>query len=75
MENLQPKPGILLDRFSGSGTSLFTARELEWKTTVIELLPVGIFATQARILFQKNQYRIIETSHYQIAKYQIWRLL
>jgi DNA modification methylase len=53
LETVQPKPGILLDPFSGSGTSLFTASELGWKTTGIELLPVGIFATEARIIARK----------------------
>ncbi|MBW4683958.1 MAG: hypothetical protein KME40_02420 [Komarekiella atlantica HA4396-MV6] len=53
LQALKPEPGILIDPFSGVGSSLFAASSLGWQTTGIELLPVGIFATQARIIAQK----------------------
>jgi DNA modification methylase len=40
--------GNLLDPFAGSGTALFAAQELGWKTFGIELLPVGTFIMKAR---------------------------
>lgn len=49
IETLKPKPGALLDPFSGVGTSLFTASDLNWRTIGIELLPVGVFAIKAKI--------------------------
>jgi hypothetical protein len=53
LKTFKPEPGRLIDPFSGVGSSLFAARALGWQTTGIELLPVGIFATQARIIAQK----------------------
>jgi DNA modification methylase len=38
----------ILDPFAGAGTALFTAQEMGWQSFGIELLPVGIFAMQAR---------------------------
>ena len=38
----------ILDPFAGSGTTLFTAQEMGWQSFGIELLPVGVFAMQAR---------------------------
>ncbi|MEA5553665.1 site-specific DNA-methyltransferase [Anabaena cylindrica UHCC 0172] len=61
LQTLQPKPGILLDPFSGSGTSLFTASQLGWESTGIELLPVGIFATEARIISQRINTKELKT--------------
>ncbi|RUS98972.1 DNA methyltransferase [Trichormus variabilis] len=61
LQTLHPKKGILLDPFSGSGTSLFTANELGWQTTGIELLPVGIFATEARIIVKKIDIEVLKT--------------
>jgi len=61
LQTLHPKPGILLDPFSGSGTSLFTANKLGWQTTGIEMLPVGIFATEARIIVKKIDIAVLKT--------------
>src|SRR5579875_338208 len=47
---LMPRPGVLLDPFAGSGAALFAAGALGWQTKGIEVLPVGIFAMQARIV-------------------------
>lgn len=44
------KPGILLDPFSGVGSALFAARVKGWQTKGIEVLPVGIYATEARLV-------------------------
>ncbi|MBW4598166.1 MAG: DNA methyltransferase [Calothrix sp. FI2-JRJ7] len=49
IETLKPKPGALLDPFSGIGTSLFTTSDLNWQTIGIELLPVGVFSIEAKI--------------------------
>ncbi|MBD2293527.1 hypothetical protein H6G06_08505 [Anabaena sphaerica FACHB-251] len=68
LKTLQPKPGLLLDPFSGSGTSLFTASELGWQTTGIELLPVGIFATEARIIAQKINIELLKSVIYKLEK-------
>jgi len=42
-------PGVLLDPFAGTGSTLFAARELGWDTLGIELLPVGFFVIEARL--------------------------
>lgn len=47
------KPGILLDPFSGAGSALFAASVRGWQTKGIEVLPVGIYATQARFVAKK----------------------
>ncbi len=49
LPKLMPQPGVLLDPFAGSGSALFAARELGWKTQGIEVLPVGIYAMKARL--------------------------
>ncbi|MEA5572277.1 site-specific DNA-methyltransferase [Calothrix sp. UHCC 0171] len=54
IQNLKPQSGVLLDPFSGVGSSLFSASDLGWQTIGIELLPVGIFATRARMMADKN---------------------
>jgi len=38
----------ILDPFAGSGTTLFTAQEMGLQSVGIEVLPVGVFAMQAR---------------------------
>ncbi len=50
LHQLSPQPGELLDPFAGGGSALFAARELGWKATGIEVLPVGLYAMQARIV-------------------------
>ncbi len=49
LRTLHPQPGVLLDPFAGSGAALFAAGELGWRTTGIEVLPVGLHAMNARI--------------------------
>ena len=50
LETLWKKPpGVLLDPFAGAGAALFAARASGWNTTGIEVLPVGIYAMQARL--------------------------
>jgi DNA modification methylase len=49
LKQLKPEPGILLDPFSGAGSALFCASSLGWQTKGVEVLPVGIHATKARI--------------------------
>src|SRR5579859_1212416 len=50
LKELKPEPGNLLDPFSGAGSALFGASALGWQTKGIEVLPVGIHATRARIV-------------------------
>lgn len=42
------RPANILDPFAGTGTALFAAQELGWKSYGIELLPAGIFVMQTR---------------------------
>ncbi len=53
LQQLKPKPGILLDPFSGAGSALFGASALGWRTKGIEVLPVGIYATKARMIVRR----------------------
>jgi len=50
---VHPQPGRLLDPFAGSGSALFGAAALGWRTQGIELLPVGIHAMQARFAAER----------------------
>ncbi len=50
LQHLKPQPGILLDPFAGGGSSLFAASALRWQAKGIELLPVGTYAIQARLV-------------------------
>lgn len=47
---LHPHPGVLLDPFAGSGSALFGAKNLGWESHGIEVLPVGMYAMQARMV-------------------------
>ncbi|MGH2443800.1 MAG: site-specific DNA-methyltransferase [Chloroflexota bacterium] len=49
LQTLHPAPGVLLDPFAGGGSALFAASNLDWCSTGIEVLPVGIHAMRARI--------------------------
>jgi hypothetical protein len=49
LEKVHPQPGLLLDPFAGSGAALFGAAKLGWATEGIEVLPVGIYAVEARV--------------------------
>lgn len=66
IENSQLQPGILLDPFSGVGSSLFAAATLGWQTIGIELLPVGCFATQARIIAQQINFKLFKSIIYEL---------
>ncbi len=50
LDYLGARPGILLDPFSGGGSALFAAHNKGWQTVGIEVLPVGIYATRARLM-------------------------
>lgn len=53
LERIHPQPGVLLDPFAGSGTSLFAASTQGWQTCGVEVLPVGVYAIQARIAAER----------------------
>lgn len=50
LRHLHPHPGVLLDPFAGSGSALFASRSLGWEAHGIEVLPVGIYAMNARMV-------------------------
>lgn len=61
ISKLTKKTGHLFDPFTGTGSALFTARSLGWKTTGIELLPVGIKTIKARLAAENvshNEFKI-----------------
>lgn len=60
LSEVHPQPGVLLDPFAGSGTALFAASELGWETWGIEVLPVGIYAINARIASQVVGSKFVE---------------
>ena len=45
---IHPEAGVLLDPFAGSGAALFASAALGWQTCGIEVLPVGVYAIEAR---------------------------
>ena len=45
--------GRMLDPFAGAGAALFAARSQGWQTTGIEVLPVGVYAMNARLWAQE----------------------
>ena len=49
----RPEQGILLDPFSGAGSTLFAAATKGWHTKGIEVLPVGVYATNARSVAER----------------------
>ena len=61
LKQLKPEPGILLDPFSGAGSALFGASALDWQTKGIEVLPVGIHATKARIGASRMRAKEVHT--------------
>lgn len=50
LQKLHPQPGVLLDPFVGSGSTIFAGRSLGWETHGIEVLPVGMYAIRARMV-------------------------
>jgi len=57
LKQLKPEPGVLLDPFSGAGSALFCASAPGWQTKGVEVLPVGIHATKARIVASRMKAR------------------
>ena len=55
-------PGVLLDPFAGAGAAVFAAREHEWQAQGIEVLPVGIYAMQARLATSRVDILAFETA-------------
>lgn len=53
LQTLMPQPGILLDPFAGAGSALFAANELGWTAHGIEILPVGVYAVQSRLIAER----------------------
>src|SRR5437879_1564952 len=58
LDSIHPTPGELLDPFAGSGSALFAASSLGWATSGIEILPVGVYAIQARIAAYRVEPRL-----------------
>lgn len=48
LQRVHPEPGVLLDPFAGSGSALFASTMLGWQACGIEVLPVGVYAMEAR---------------------------
>jgi hypothetical protein len=57
---LAKKPGVLLDPFSGTGTALFAGRSLGWDAIGIEILPVGLQISEARMLAEQVNMRYLQ---------------
>ncbi len=55
------KPGVLLDPFAGAGAAIFAAKAQGWQTKGIEVLPVGIYAMQARLITPSINIASLET--------------
>lgn len=49
----RPERGVLLDPFSGAGSALFAAAAKGWYTKGIEVLPAGVYATNARFVAER----------------------
>ena len=58
-----PTPGHILDPFAGAGATLFSAKELGWRTTGIEVLPVGKFVIEARIAAESVDAKAFKQTH------------
>ena len=58
----QRPPGVLLDPFAGAGAALFAAKERGWQTQGIEVLPVGIYAMQARLAASRVDVPMFEAA-------------
>lgn len=48
LQRVHEEPGTLLDPFAGSGSALFASSVLGWQSCGIEVLPVGVYAMEAR---------------------------
>jgi DNA modification methylase len=66
LENYHRVPGKLLDPFAGMGTTLFAGQELGWKSTGIEVLPVGTYAVSAREAAKHLQAVDVENAFCQV---------
>jgi hypothetical protein len=55
-------PGVLLDPFAGAGVALFAARAQGWQTKGIEVLPVGVYAMQARLVASRMEAPVFEAA-------------
>ncbi len=53
--------GILLDPFAGSGAALFAGKKRGWQTKGIELLPVGAYVTEARLVADRIDPDLFKT--------------
>jgi hypothetical protein len=53
LEQIGPRPGVLLDPFAGSGSALFAASEKGWTARGVEVLPVGVYAMNARVVAER----------------------
>ncbi len=55
-----PAQGHILDPFAGSGSALFAAGGLGWRSTGIEVLPVGKFVMESRVAAERVDIKIFE---------------
>jgi hypothetical protein len=64
-----PQPGTLLDPFSGAGSALFAASVRGWRTKGIDVLPAGIYATEARFVAERvdaDEFRTVVSEIMQV---------
>jgi DNA modification methylase len=47
------KSGLVLDPFSGIGTTLFAARDKRYRSLGIEILPIGVFILKSRLSIER----------------------
>jgi DNA modification methylase len=68
LQQVTTRPGTLLDPFSGAGAALFAASGMGWQTQGIEVLPVGVYATKARLVAREVDSQELRQTIHEISR-------